>query len=413
MSGAIDSPTLHRTGDIDRRAIVWQRSRLIARSLCLLLALLALWPASDALVARRLATAMSPFVTVGATLAARTIVASAVPGLILALLLLWRRRWFCRWLCPTGLCADTASEAGKWCGRCAPHGPPIGMWILALTLGGALAGYPLLLWLDPLAILASAVAAVSGHREAVTLWSGAAALCVLGVSLLFPRLWCARLCPAGALQDLLASGVRWLGTTWRSARSQRDARRSLLTRRGVIFGALGLLGATLVGRIRPVSAGPVRPLGAVAESVFAGLCVRCGNCHRVCPSGVIRTESGPGGLATLLTPQVVFEQDYCREDCTRCSYVCPSGALLPVGLEQKLDAPMGLAHVDMDVCLLGENRDCSLCRSRCPYEAIRFVFSEETYTLTPVIDPARCPGCGACEAVCPTRPVRAMRVVTQ
>ena len=64
----------------------------------------------------------------------------------------------------------------------------------------------------------------------------------------------------------------------------------------------------------------------------------------------------------------------------------------------------------MDLCLLGDDRECSVCRNRCPYEAIRLVFSEEEYTLTPVVDLDRCPGCGACEAACPTQPTKAIVV---
>jgi ferredoxin-type protein NapG len=64
----------------------------------------------------------------------------------------------------------------------------------------------------------------------------------------------------------------------------------------------------------------------------------------------------------------------------------------------------------MDICLLGDDRECSLCRSWCPYEAITYEFSEIEYTLVPKIDPKKCPGCGACEMVCPTSPTKAIVV---
>ena len=72
---------------------------------------------------------------------------------------------------------------------------------------------------------------------------------------------------------------------------------------------------------------------------------------------------------------------------------------------------MGLAKVDMNVCLLGEDRECAECRRWCPYGAIRYVFSEDSYSLTPVIDTEKCNGCGACEMACPTKPAKAIVVV--
>jgi len=145
--------------------------------------------------------------------------------------------------------------------------------------------------------------------------------------------------------------------------------------------------------------------------MFAGLCTRCGNCAHVCPSGIVERDLGDGGWATFLTPVLKFHNDYCREDCVRCTEACPSGALSRVFRVKKEFIRLGLPRVDMSLCLLGEDRECSLCRSRCPYGAIRYVFSETEYTLTPQVDPNQCNGCGACEAACPTSPRKAIVVV--
>ena len=77
---------------------------------------------------------------------------------------------------------------------------------------------------------------------------------------------------------------------------------------------------------------------------------------------------------------------------------------------QKGRASIGLPQVNMDLCLLGDNRECFICRNWCPYEAIKLVFSEVEYTLTPQIDEKKCPGCGACEVACPAAPTKAIRI---
>jgi formate hydrogenlyase subunit 6/NADH:ubiquinone oxidoreductase subunit I len=113
---------------------------------------------------------------------------------------------------------------------------------------------------------------------------------------------------------------------------------------------------------------------------------------------------------SLLTPILGFKSDYCREGCTACTRVCPSGALKRLVVDDKAKVPLGLPTVDMSVCLLGDERECSECKRWCPHEAIRYVFSEAEYTLVPVIDATTCTGCGACEMACPVKPKKAIVV---
>jgi ferredoxin-type protein NapF len=172
--------------------------------------------------------------------------------------------------------------------------------------------------------------------------------------------------------------------------------------------AVGLAWAAAARKLHAKAPRCLRPPGALQETQFVGLCVRCGNCARACPTNIIEPDLGEHGIAGLLAPVVGFRDDYCREDCTRCTDVCPSGALVPLAVDDKLTAPIGRPRVDMNVCLLGDDRECAACRNNCPYSAIVYVFSEVEYTLTPQIDLNKCPGCGACELACPTTPGKAI-----
>ncbi|MEN6424297.1 MAG: 4Fe-4S binding protein [Phycisphaerales bacterium] len=378
------------------------RIRGLVRTLCLLAAVLALWPILPVATTAALVPALSPFVAVSAILTTWGLPMMVWLGLIVMLV---RHRLFCHWVCPVGLCMDGASRLGRRLGRRTGSFPRLGPWIVLFTLGGACLGYPFLLWLDPLARFAGVFDLGSRGPRLGVMFSIVVFLAMLAISFRWPNAWCGRVCPLGAFQDLLSLVSR----SFRSLVLRKPSA-GPLPRRMLLGAVAGATFAAVTGPFRRRMSRPLRPPGAVDEPAFVGLCTRCGNCVRACPSGIIERDLGGNGWAGFLAPVLSFRGDYCREDCVRCTQACPSGALKHVSQAKKGIVRLGLPRVDMSLCLLADDRECSLCKSRCPYDAVHYVFSEADYTLTPQIDPDKCNGCGACEAACPTSPPKAIIV---
>ncbi|HPC93439.1 MAG TPA: 4Fe-4S dicluster domain-containing protein [Sedimentisphaerales bacterium] len=388
-----------RTDTAGLRHIRWlvRCLSLVAAILVLLAARQSRWPV--------LVPALSPFIAVGSLLATRVVVATACLGLGVGFIAMLRPRWFCRWICPLGLCVDTASRLGRRCGRNPAKRFSPGRWIVLLTLAGACLGYPLLLWLDPLAVFSGAFG-ITGSR---TGWLMALPLfLVLTTSFVWPQIWCGRACPLGTFQDVLSHLARYARTKREGPSPERW--NPALARRTVLGVAAGATLAAITRSSQSSGPRPLRPPGAIDEPEFRGLCVRCGNCIRACPTHIIEPSLGHHGLAALLTPVLHFKENYCLVDCTKCMAVCPSGALVRLSPQDKGLKPIGLPRVDMSSCLLAEGRECTECRRWCPHAAIRYAWSETEYTLIPEIDSRKCTGCGACEAACPTKPNKAILI---
>jgi ferredoxin len=116
------------------------------------------------------------------------------------------------------------------------------------------------------------------------------------------------------------------------------------------------------------------------------------------------------GLAGLLQPHLDFARAYCTYECVRCTEVCPTGAIAPLGVEAKKRVQVGRVRFVEDLCVVVTDRtDCGACAEHCPARAVRMVPWEDALTL-PEIDADSCVGCGACEHACPVRPVRAILV---
>jgi ferredoxin len=210
------------------------------------------------------------------------------------------------------------------------------------------------------------------------------------------------------------------------------SRRALL---GSMFAGAAAAIATRPG-FRSTQAMPrklIRPPGSVAEDAFLDLCIRCGECFKVCPGPVLQPAGLEAGLEALWTPKAVFSHAACHQDCNFCTQVCPTGAIVPLTIEQKRKTAMGLAIVDTAICLPhAGTRECRLCFDECEaagYHAIQMrpvrleigdlpqgAFSadqiEEMSTiLAPFVLADACTGCGLCEYRCHAALVKQQKLI--
>ncbi len=160
---------------------------------------------------------------------------------------------------------------------------------------------------------------------------------------------------------------------------------------GLVLQPLLHLDNALAGTRQPA---PIRPPGALAEDAFLARCVRCGICMRVCPTNIIQ-PAGPGyGLQGLWTPVLNFQigTSGCQPHCIACGHVCPTSAIRPLHLDERLGinayaaaGPLrtGMAFVDRGRCLpWAMGTPCIVCQENCPV-------SPKAITTDTVFEPVR------------------------
>jgi ferredoxin-type protein NapG len=149
-----------------------------------------------------------------------------------------------------------------------------------------------------------------------------------------------------------------------------------------------------------ISARPIRPPGAIEESMFLSTCSRCHHCVEACPEGAIFKAGPQLGPGVELTPVMELSQVACVmcEDIP-CAAACPSGALEKLGHAN--DIRMGTAAVLTNLCLNTRGEACDACLHVCPVGAQAIRVGEGN---VPVVDPVHCTGCGQCVAHCRAYP---------
>mgnify|MGYP002515934849 CR=1 FL=1 len=156
---------------------------------------------------------------------------------------------------------------------------------------------------------------------------------------------------------------------------------------------------------------PLKPAGSGSLKQFTDHCIACQLCVSACPNRVLRPSTA---LETLMQPEMSYEKGYCRPECTRCSQVCPAGAIAGVTREEKASIQIGHAVVDYGSCIANvEDKKCGNCARHCPVGAIRLVKKnpdDPDSVRIPSVNEERCIGCGACEYNCPVSPTSAIHV---
>lgn len=167
--------------------------------------------------------------------------------------------------------------------------------------------------------------------------------------------------------------------------------------------------ATLRPKHAPERKQAIAPPGAGSYKSFHDHCTRCQLCINQCPNGVLQPRIAMGGF---MIPEMVFTTGYCRPECNRCSTVCPTGSIKLITPEERTAVSVGVASVDYDICLAAaDGENCGNCARHCPADAIVMVeVAEGSRHKRPVVNPALCIGCGACEHLCPVSPVSAITV---
>ena len=201
-----------------------------------------------------------------------------------------------------------------------------------------------------------------------------------------------------------------------------NGRRAFMTGTAVALGAAALKGvearaqeiakktdggfARVLPKQAPEREVPLTPPGSRSVKDFYRHCTGCQLCVAECPNNVLRPSTD---LEHLMQPQMSYEKGFCRPECTRCSELCPAGAIEKITREEKTQYHIGTAQVNPELCLMATGKSaCGKCSQACPSGAIKLVAYGEN--RIPAIAEEVCTGCGACEYLCPVRPISAITV---
>ncbi|MDL2238779.1 4Fe-4S binding protein [Bacteroidales bacterium OttesenSCG-928-K03] len=152
------------------------------------------------------------------------------------------------------------------------------------------------------------------------------------------------------------------------------------------------------------------PPGSKGIDRFSKHCISCQLCVTACPNNVLHPSSD---LSSFMQPEMRFESGYCRPECTKCSEVCPTGAIKRIDTTEKSSTQIGHAVYIRRNCVVRQDGvSCGNCARHCPTGAIHMIKNGNSANALefPVVDKEICIGCGSCEYHCPARPFSAIYV---
>ena len=384
--------------------------------------------------AAMLACVTAAFFGCDTDLACRIQPAATIWFLVVLLLTPIVGRLFCECFCPLGIIQSIVNwifhpktKVRRVCTRLPEsHAQQTVRWtVLAVSVVLAATGFGAIGWLlTPYSIYGKALTLFA---PGVAIFAAVVVLAALGKG----RLWCNWICPVGTLFNILSKksvcahkigpgcanckACFGTGAAGRTADETGKADGTSVTRREALKGVAVLaatetLDKTTDGGYAPVSLpgvperpAAVLPPGAVDRKVFNVKCVACGLCITNCKGNCLSASTN---LKRFGQPEMDFRRGYCLLGCNySCGHVCPTGAINWIPRLARKNVHMGHAIWKKDICIrTTDGVECTACSRKCPVGAIHIV---EGF---PVVDKAACIGCGACEHVCPARPMPAIFV---
>lgn len=222
-------------------------------------------------------------------------------------------------------------------------------------------------------------------------------------------------CLSSCLQNGVRYSIRKQQKTFPRADSDGNGRRKFLGISAALLSSFFLVDNTLFAQRRrrqgqnkpPVPVNrqhPTAPPGSVNINHFNNLCTSCYLCVSACPTQVLQPSLLTYGLNGILQPHMDYKTSFCNFDCTRCGEVCPTGAILPLSIEEKKITQIGIAKFIQRNCIvITDGTDCGACSEHCPTKAVD-MRPHKNGLLLPHVTEELCVGCGACEYACPTDP---------